>query len=268
MTSAPRNSWSTARFIALAGALFLLGGGCSGPRDVEVHVRYVGFDPATRSPVILLEDRRRREALPIWIGHAEAQAIAMELEGQRPARPMTHDLLKSVVDEAGIRFDRVVIESVAGGTYYARIFLSSWRRDFSVDARPSDAIALALRFGRPIYVVAALMAGAAPLAPETAAVHDNVALVAGVTVQSLTALLAEHFGFAGPHGGVVVTEVVGPTRGGPVRGDVVFAVEGDAVRSAAEFAARVDAAGRRRVALSVWRGGQEIRVYLDARSGH
>lgn len=243
--------------------------GCGETRDVEVHVRYVGFDPTNRAPVVILEDRRRNEALPIWIGHAEAQAIASVLDGQPAPRPMTHDLFKSVLDEAGIGFDRVRIESLREGTYFARLFLSSRLRDYSVDARPSDAIALAVRFGRPIFIAPQLMKGAASLAPEPAAPapSDDVATIGGVTVQSMTASLAELFGLEGPSRGVVVTDVARPVRDGPERGDVVLRVEGREVRTAAEFVARVEGAGRRRVGLSVWRGGQEQRIQLDTRAG-
>lgn len=240
--------------------------GCDGPRDVEVHVRHVGFDPATRSPVIVLEDRRRREALPIWIGAAEAQAIALELDGQRPVRPMTHDLFKSVLEQAGVSLDRVVVESLDEGTYRARLHLRSLRRDFSVDARPSDAIALAVRFARPIFVAAPLMQGAAPLEPVAATVPTDVAAVGGLTVQSLTPELADWFGMGRARGGAVVTDVARPSRDGPLRGDVVLAVDGAAVRSAEEFADRMAAAGARRVPLSVWRGDREIQVRVDARA--
>lgn len=262
--------WSrqTVRFgvtALLAAAL----AGCGETRDVEVHVRYVGFDPTNRAPVVILEDRRRNEALPIWIGPAEAQAIASVLDGQQAQRPMTHDLFKSVLDDAGIGFDRVRIESLREGTYFARLFLSSRLRDFSVDARPSDAIALAVRFDRPIFIAPDLMQAAASLAPEPAAAapSDDVATIGGVTVQSMTASLAELFGLEGRRGGVVVTDVARPLHGGPERGDVILRVEGREVRTAAEFVSRVESVRRGRVGLSVWRGGREQRAQIDTRAG-
>jgi len=257
------STMSQRRSAVIMAAALWAGVGCSGPRDVEVHVSQVGFDAATRSPVVLLEDRRGRMALPIWIGPAEAQAIAMELEGQQAVRPMTHDLTKTLLAEAGVDLDRVVVESLVEGTYHARMYMRSLRRNYSVDARPSDAIALAIRFDRPIYVAAAVMESATPLDPEVPGTDRDVASVAGVTVQSLTAEIAAHFGGPATRGGVVVTDVTSPARGGPLRGDIVLAVEGRTVSTAGEFAAEVESANRRRVSLSVWREDREIRVQLQ-----
>ena len=127
--------------------------------EVEVEVRSVGFDNASHAPVVVLQDHDRKVALPIWIGPAEAQAIAMQMEGINPPRPMTHDLMKTILDDAGVQFDKVIIQDLKDTTYYARIYLRSGRQDLQVDSRPSDAIALAVRFHRPIYVTTALLRG-------------------------------------------------------------------------------------------------------------
>ena len=127
--------------------------------EVEVEVRSVGFDNASNAPVVVLQDHDRKVALPIWIGPAEAQAIVMQMQGINPPRPMTHDLIKEMLDGAGVEFRKVLIQDLKDSTYYAQIFLHAGRQDLQVDSRPSDAIALAVRFHRPIFVARALLKG-------------------------------------------------------------------------------------------------------------
>jgi bifunctional DNase/RNase len=91
-------------------------------------------------------------ALPIWIGQAEATAIAMELQGVKPPRPMTHDLLRSVLNELAVNVVRVIVTEVKDSTYYAEVHLANDGHNLVVDSRPSDAIALALRAEAPIFV--------------------------------------------------------------------------------------------------------------------
>lgn len=127
---------------------------CGGREALEVPVRVEGvaFDQAAQAPVIFLHEEKGERRLPIWIGLAEAQAIAMKLEGITPPRPQTHDLLKAVLDRTGAEVKKVVVTELREGVYYARIHLSVGRGTVEVDSRPSDAIALALRSGSPIFV--------------------------------------------------------------------------------------------------------------------
>jgi bifunctional DNase/RNase len=137
-----------------------LGSACSAPApelppDVAVKVASIAVDP-TGSPVVILEESRGGRALPIWIGIAEARSIASEIERHRPPRPNSHDLTKRLVEGLDGVVERVVVTELRDGTYYALIFVSSRGQQIEIDARPSDAIALALRFDAPLLVREAL----------------------------------------------------------------------------------------------------------------
>jgi bifunctional DNase/RNase len=118
---------------------------------VHMKVRGVALDQQM-NPVVLLVDQSETLALPIWIGQAEATAIAMELQGVKPPRPMTHDLLRSVLQTLAIGITRIVVTEVKDSTYFAEIHLAGNGKPLIIDSRPSDAIALALRAEAPIFV--------------------------------------------------------------------------------------------------------------------
>ena len=126
----------------------------------------LGFDPRNMSPIVLLRDKEERNFLPIWIGMFEAAAIAMELQEFKPPRPMTHDLLRMVIEEVGAKVSRIVINDVKDDTFYALIELQPMLEEgetmepediISIDARPSDAVALAVRTKAPIFVAENVM---------------------------------------------------------------------------------------------------------------
>ncbi len=119
---------------------------------IEVRVSALVRDAGTDAPVVLLQLLGTQRHLPIWIGDAEANAIALVLAGRRFERPLTHDLLQQVIDGLGAELTRVVITGMEGNTYYARLHLVRGEEIISVDARPSDSIALALRCAAPIYL--------------------------------------------------------------------------------------------------------------------
>jgi bifunctional DNase/RNase len=127
---------------------------------VAVEVASVAVDP-NGTPVVLLADRDGERSLPIWIGLAEAHSIAAEMEHRRPPRPNTHDLAKRLIDDLEGAVERIVVTELRDGTYYAVIEIKTRGRSLQVDARPSDAIALALRCGAPLFVSEALFAEAA-----------------------------------------------------------------------------------------------------------
>jgi uncharacterized protein len=124
---------------------------------IEVTVAQLGLDRTTNSPVVILREKDGTRVLPIWIGPAEASAIAMEMQGLRPPRPMTHDLLKSVIVGLGAVVQRIRISSLKEKTYFAEVWLARADHVFQVDARPSDSIALALRVQAPIFTEDALL---------------------------------------------------------------------------------------------------------------
>lgn len=120
--------------------------------DLEVKVRGLILDPTSNSPIVILKDLSSDSMLPIWIGVCEANAIAMEMEKAVAQRPMTHDLMKNIMDQLGARVDKVVISDLVENTFYSVIVLSSDGKRILIDARPSDAIAVALRTDSPIFV--------------------------------------------------------------------------------------------------------------------
>ncbi len=118
---------------------------------IEVTVAHLGLDRTTNTPVVILQEKDGSRVLPIWIGPAEASAIAMELQGLKPPRPMTHDLLKTVITGLGASVRRIQISGLKDKTYFAELWLAREDHLFQLDARPSDSIALALRVHAPIF---------------------------------------------------------------------------------------------------------------------
>jgi bifunctional DNase/RNase len=120
--------------------------------EVEMQIRGLMMDPVTNMPIIVLKDVASEAVLPIWVGMFEAQAIALELEKTATPRPMTHDLLRNIARGLNGRVERVVVSEMRQDTFYAVIWMEQAGELVAVDARPSDAIALALRSDCPIYV--------------------------------------------------------------------------------------------------------------------
>ena len=124
----------------------------------EVTVAGVTVDPVTKSPIVVLREPESGNVVPIWIGLLEANAIALALEGTELPRPMTHDLMKSILDATGTRLRSVEIADIRENTYFALLHLEGNGGSVRLDARPSDAIALALRCGARILVSEAVLA--------------------------------------------------------------------------------------------------------------
>jgi len=125
---------------------------------IEVRVAHLGLDRTTNTPVVILQERDGERVLPIWIGPAEASAIAMELAGVKFARPLTHDLLKQVIVGLGAELRKVIITQVKDNTYYAELHIYRGDAVIQIDARPSDSIAIALRLKAPIFTSENLLA--------------------------------------------------------------------------------------------------------------
>lgn len=147
---------------------------------VEVRVQSLGLDRSTNTPVVILQELGGDKVLPIWIGPGEASAIAMQMADMEFSRPLTHDLLVSVLKGLGAMLEKVIVSRVEESTYYAELIVRRNGDAFSLDARPSDSIAVALRVDAPIFVdgdlleVAAVetsedetaVAGSPPRAPD------------------------------------------------------------------------------------------------------
>lgn len=118
---------------------------------LEVKVVHLGLDRSSNTPVVILQEKEGERVLPIWIGPSEASAIAMELAGVKFSRPLTHDLVKQVITGLGGRLSKISITKVQENTYYAEMEVRQGENVVQIDARPSDSIAVALRFGAPIF---------------------------------------------------------------------------------------------------------------------
>ena len=120
--------------------------------EVEMKIRGLMMDPATNMPIVILKDVNSNTVLPIWVGIYEANAIALEIEKVSTPRPMTHDLIKNVLAGLDARVHKVVVTELKEDTFYAVIWMERDGKIISVDSRPSDALALALRVDCPIFV--------------------------------------------------------------------------------------------------------------------
>ena len=226
----------------------------------RVEVKDILVDQRNDQPVLLLQEKKGGKLLPIWIGPAEARAIFMELEKAVPHRPMTHDLMRNLLKTLRAEVLRVVITEVKGGTYFAFIDMRAGGRRFSVDSRPSDAVALALRMKSPIYVKAIVMERGFH-APREYTHPEKLGLV----LQELTPALARFFG-GGEVSGVLVSSV---REGAPAalagirRGDVIFEVGGKEIETV-DFFEKTFLENPQEIEVSIRRGpgGRKWRLKL------
>ena len=119
---------------------------------LEMKVSGLTIDPFTNVPIVILKDADEKNVLPVWIGVLEASAIASELEKIQFSRPMTHDLMKEILKSVNVKVKKVEVNDLKDNIYYATMYMTTNAGDFTIDARPSDAIAMALRMSSPIFV--------------------------------------------------------------------------------------------------------------------
>jgi len=127
---------------------------------IEMKVAGIALDAGTRNPIVLLKDTTDRRALPIYIGQDQARAIINALERQSPPRPLTHDLMVNIMSAWDMALERVIVQSLQDNTFYAVLTVRQGDEKKDIDARPSDAIALAIRTGTPIWVMEEVIADA------------------------------------------------------------------------------------------------------------
>ena len=125
--------------------------------SIKMEVKGLMLDPTSNLPIVILRDEASNSFLPIWIGVFEANAIALRIEGVETPRPMTHDLMRSFLEDLGATVTKILICDLRDNTFFAEIHLSVGQREFTVDSRPSDALALALRAEAPIFVRQAVL---------------------------------------------------------------------------------------------------------------
>jgi bifunctional DNase/RNase len=194
---------------------------------LEVKVHRLIVDPTSQQPVVILTDSYEERALLIWISSFEASAIYRELQGIKPVRPQTHDLLESIIQKVNGKVHHIVIPRVEENIYYATIVLQKADVFLEIDARPSDSIVMALKFKAPIFVSNSLFAEMAiPLGEQ-----QGIEELYGLSLQNLTQELAKAFSFKSTSG-VLVSNVRKGSQAeqdGVERGDIIVQVGGQAV---------------------------------------
>jgi len=135
---------------------------------VEMKVEGLVFDPVTNTPIIILKDSAGEKSLPIWVGYPEATAIALEMESVATPRPMTHDLIKNLLQALRAKVNHIIVNDLKNNTFYALISITFNGGSLDVDSRPSDAIAVALRVKAPIYVMQNVLENAKTFDASTA----------------------------------------------------------------------------------------------------
>lgn len=141
--------------------------------DIEVQIRGLMLDPVTNMPIVVLKDVASDLVLPIWVGVFEANAIALELEKTATPRPMTHDLLRNIARGLNATVRKVVVSDLREDTFFATIWLRHEGEDVTIDARPSDAIALALRWDCPIFVSQSVLGRSRQVSSESTSVNAD-----------------------------------------------------------------------------------------------
>jgi bifunctional DNase/RNase len=229
-----RRYWKIGLVVALLISLVLMAISKETPLPfVEVEVKGVRLDAVGNSPVVLLIDKEGKKALPIWIGLLEATAIEKELRNTTSPRPMTHDLLYSILAQAHVNVKEVKIVDIRNNTYYATLFLTINKGIVEVDARPSDAIVIALKSKKPILVSAKILNEQGIALAKKSALGERF----GIRIQELTPALASHFNFKS-HQGVLVAEVLPDSvseSSGIKAGDIITKVNSKEVASIEEF---------------------------------
>ena len=234
---------------------------------VPVELSTVGLDGRTGTPIVLLREPQSGSLVPIWIGSAEAQAIALSLHGVVPPRPMTHDLMTSLISALNADVEEVVVTDLRNNTYFGlvRLRVNGEKKTRDVDSRPSDALALALRTGAPIRVSRKILASSPEfefIAPEG---PNQVVQALGMTVVMATPLLRKEFKL-GDRNGVVVTTVAGVAREkGLRRGDLIMQVNGKAIADPGAFLEAVRTTKPpAQVKITYWRDGGPHTIDLPA----
>jgi len=226
--------------ILLTSLVFVSGSKGTSPVFVEMGVKGVSLDVAGQSPVVILADKKGTKALPIWIGLLEADAIDKELRNITSPRPMTHDLLHSILTQAYVKVKEVRIVDLKENTYYATLSLEINKGMMEVDARPSDAIVVALKSKAPILVSSKILNEQGISITEKEAFGERY----GIRVQEITPSLSSHFNFRGQKG-VLVSEIVPGSLAETAEirsGDIITKVELKEVGSIQEFEDAFDAA--------------------------
>jgi bifunctional DNase/RNase len=195
--------------------------------QVKVKFHNLTVDPSTRQPVVMLADFDEKRAILIWIGVFEARAIHSEIQGVQSFRPLTHDLLKSIIQKTDGNIEKIVITHVEENVFYATIVIKQNGSLKEIDARPSDSIVMALKFKAPIFVSKRLFDEMAVAIAEQKEIEEEY----GITVQSISPELAKYLSFESGKGVLVSDVETGSTadKDGIKAGDIFVEIGNEAV---------------------------------------
>jgi hypothetical protein len=194
---------------------------------LPVKIHRLTMDPSSGQPVVFLTDPQEERALPIWIGPCEANAMSAEMEGTKPPRPQTHDLLERVIQKMKGKIQKVIVTHSKDGVYYATLVLEREGTVVEIDARPSDSLVLALKAKAPILVGKKMFLETSVPLKEAKGAEDQY----GFTAQDLTPSLAQSFGYKFTRG-VLVSDVQAGSpaeKDGLQRGDIIVEMRGEAI---------------------------------------
>ena len=232
---------------------------------VEMKVKTVVLDPNAQSPVVVLEGVAAKEFLPIWIDIPEARAISLEIEQVKTPRPLTHDLIRNILNGLGAKVSRVTITDLLNNTYIATISMAIKGQESEIDSRPSDAIAIALRMKAPIYVSLQVIEKSKPPAGPTS-LSDRTQRRLGIQAQELTAELAKLMDSQSGRG-VIITDVVtgsAAMKADIQRGDILTKLNDQPVPNTAALETLIQAASAPgRVKIELVRKGKPTTVVID-----
>jgi len=232
---------------------------------VKVKVKRLLLDPSSKTPVVVLESLKEKKFIPIWIGKAEATSIAMELEHVKIPRPNTHDLIGKIVKGLGAALERVTITELRDNTYYAVITLNLKGEKFLIDSRPSDAIAIALRMGAPLYASPEVLAKAGKL-PAALGETGRVQKIFGFHIQDLTAELAALFNLRAERGVLVADVESGGTasKAGLQRGDIITNFNGETINNVGQLESFLQKAKKPgKLKMKLQRNGKPVTVLMN-----
>ncbi len=234
------------------------------PDLLELQVKGIALDPDGNVSIVILEARANHKAFPIWIGQQEAQAIYIEMEEVVPPRPLTHVLLQNVLTDLDVKVVRIVIHALRENTFYASILLQQGPKIHTIDARPSDAIALALGAKAPIFVAPNVLAEVRTVRLSDQESGQPLAKTFGMHLQSLNDDLAHAFHLSNTDGVLVAFVEKGSktAQHGIRRGDVITSVNGQRIKTVDDVLSTLTNASVPQHVLRVTRDRQAVTILL------
>ncbi len=238
------------------------------PQLLELEVKGIMTDPNSQAPVVILEAPASHKAFPIWIGRPEARAIAIEIEEVPTARPLTHRLLKNILSNLHVKVQHIVIHDVRDQTFYASISLQHGSTRHTIDARPSDAIALALGAKAPIFVAATVLKTVRTIPLAASKPPPIMGKQFGMHMQNLNRQLAQAFHFSTTEGVLVAYVESGSSaaRYGVRRGDLISRVDDHPIKTVRDILAAFTKSGTHPLTLRMTRDQTLITLQLHPAS--